>query len=503
MLVFTVLISVVLSFIIWRTILFIVWVNRTLRMTSNIPITPFFETLLKLGKAQNLEEMYNLFIGLKDTYMDSEDQILRTWVGPKLFLTIGNPKHIETVLSSQDAIQKDSVYEYFTLFGAGPFALNGSRWAELRKPLNKLITKPMIESNLGVFYEKATKLSNILSKLAQNGNSVDMRHYIANYFADTLAVSTFGHELNELEQDKWNLAENIERVISGAVILIAKFPYCLSFALAIRSKEGQKALQSSKCLWSACNEMIDGRLANKQKLGETLDEEPKFYSDIVQQVAKKRNLNKLERGQLAGDVLVGGYDTSAVTAATVLLMLAMFPEHQEGVYNEQINLVGDDTSVPLTWEQLSNMHYLTRVIKETLRRHNPPTIARVAANDIDLGKYKIPKGATIFIILYLLHRHPTCWSHPTEFYPDHFLPEETATRPKSAFYPFSWGPRSCPGKLYAMISMKVLLSILIRKYKFETDLKFEDLKYKFGIMLEVAQGYHLRIKLRHPTSNEL
>lgn len=46
----------------------------------------------------------------------------------------------------------------------------------------------------------------------------------------------------------------------------------------------------------------------------------------------------------------------------------------------------------------------------------------------------------------LLHRDPDIWTHPDEFYPDHFLPEEAAARPKGSYFPFSWGPRSCPGK---------------------------------------------------------
>lgn len=65
------------------------------------------------------------------------------------------------------------------------------------------------------------------------------------------------------------------------------------------------------------------------------------------------------------------------------------------------------------------------------------------------GDYKLPKGATLFITLYSLHRNTKIWSHPNEFHPDHFLPEECARRPKGSYLPFSWGPRSCPGiKIY-------------------------------------------------------
>lgn len=60
-------------------------------------------------------------------------------------------------------------------------------------------------------------------------------------------------------------------------------------------------------------------------------------------------------------------------------------------------------------------------------------------------EYTLPKGSTAYLMFYSLHRDPKYWSHPQEFYPDHFLPEEVAKRPKGTYLPFSWGPRSCPG----------------------------------------------------------
>ncbi|KAK9509819.1 hypothetical protein O3M35_007044 [Rhynocoris fuscipes] len=83
------------------------------------------------------------------------------------------------------------------------------------------------------------------------------------------------------------------------------------------------------------------------------------------------------------------------------------------------------------------------------------------------GEYTLPAGCTLYIRLHCLHRNPKFWSHPNEFYPDHFLSEAIANRPKGCYFPFSAGPRGCPGKLYGTIVMKTLLSTLLRKYKFE------------------------------------
>lgn len=57
----------------------------------------------------------------------------------------------------------------------------------------------------------------------------------------------------------------------------------------------------------------------------------------------------------------------------------------------------------------------------------------------------MPTGSSVYMSMYKVHRNPKIWAHPNEFYPDHFLPENVATRPKYSFIPFSAGPRNCPG----------------------------------------------------------
>uniref|UniRef100_T1I0Z7 Uncharacterized protein n=2 Tax=Rhodnius prolixus TaxID=13249 RepID=T1I0Z7_RHOPR len=96
-------------------------------------------------------------------------------------------------------------------------------------------------------------------------------------------------------------------------------------------------------------------------------------------------------------------------------------------------------------------------------------------------------------MLNTLHKNREIWSHPNEFYPDHFLPEEIAKRPKGSYIPFSLGPRNCPGGVYANVSIKTMVSVVIRKYKFETDLQFEKLEYKYSLLLEPVQDYLVRI----------
>ncbi|KAK9509815.1 hypothetical protein O3M35_007042 [Rhynocoris fuscipes] len=249
--------------------------------------------------------------------------------------------------------------------------------------------------------------------------------------------------------------------------------------------------------------MLRDNMKRKETLKDNNEEHSRNFIDVLVDLKARDNLSEEEAARLATDVLIAGFDTTSVTAASALLMLAMFPEHQEAVYQEQLKVIGDDPTVMPTWDQLNSMEYLARVIKEALRLYCPVATLRTASKDIDLGEYKLPEGCTLFIKLHYLHRNPQFWSHPNEFYPDHFLSEAIANRPKGCYFPFSAGPRGCPGKLYGTIVLKILLSTLLRKYKFETYLKYNELKFQYGVQLELCGGYLCRIKHRNKESENV
>lgn len=119
-------------------------------------------------------------------------------------------------MTSPDAADKHYVYKVVELVGNGLFTRNGiittygfkilyfefsylnnnlhikflmftgKEWEELRKPLDKLLTKKMVESNLGMFHKKSIKSCNVLKKYADTGECFNIRHYITNFTLDTV-----------------------------------------------------------------------------------------------------------------------------------------------------------------------------------------------------------------------------------------------------------------------------------------------------------------------------
>lgn len=180
-------------------------------------------------------------------------------------------------------------------------------------------------------------------------------------------------------------------------------------------------------------------------------------------------------------------------------MLGIHKDVQEKVWAEQKAIFGDNMTRDCTFADTMEMKYLERVIMETLRMYPPvPLIARQVDQDVKLasGPYVIPKGASVVILQFAVHRNPNFYPNPDNFDPDNFLPDRMAQRHFYSFIPFSAGPRSCVGRKYAMLKLKVLLSTIVRSFKVDSKMKEDDFKLQADIILKLENGFKIMLEPR-------
>lgn len=63
----------------------------------------------------------------------------------------------------------------------------------------------------------------------------------------------------------------------------------------------------------------------------------------------------------------------------------------------------------------------------------------------------LPDGCYVMIPIFAIHRNPKYWHKPLEFIPERFSPENSASRLRYTYIPFSTGLRDCLGT-YSNIS---------------------------------------------------
>ncbi|EFJ15234.1 hypothetical protein SELMODRAFT_119072 [Selaginella moellendorffii] len=158
-----------------------------------------------------------------------------------------------------------------------------------------------------------------------------------------------------------------------------------------------------------------------------------------------------------------GQETSAALLAWTMLLLALNPDWQTRLRQEVCQVCGQ-VSAPNTLEMLGNLKSMTMVINEALRMYPPvPLLNRYTHNKVKLKELVIPKGTLLLVPLIVINYNEKFWGVDAKsFNPDRFVSQQQ--RP---FLPFSVGPRTCVGQSFAMIETKIILAMILRKFKFE------------------------------------
>ena len=85
-------------------------------------------------------------------------------------------------------------------------------------------------------------------------------------------------------------------------------------------------------------------------------------------------------------IYIKGHDTTGVALNWIIFCIGNNPEVQEKVHEEIDYVFGNDND-PATKQQLSELKYLDRVVKEALRLYpSAPIISRHLDHDVTIGK---------------------------------------------------------------------------------------------------------------------
>jgi cytochrome P450 family 4 len=85
-----------------------------------------------------------------------------------------------------------------------------------------------------------------------------------------------------------------------------------------------------------------------------------------------------------------GHDTTSSAMSFCCFTLAKHPEVQQKVFEEIRSVIGDDKNKSITIQDLNNLNYLERVIKETLRMYPPVAVfGRKIKEDVTISRENI------------------------------------------------------------------------------------------------------------------
>jgi retinoid hydroxylase len=162
-------------------------------------------------------------------------------------------------------------------------------------------------------------------------------------------------------------------------------------------------------------------------------------------------------------LLFAGHETLTSAIASFCLLMAQHPDVLERVRAEQERFKHRE---PLTLDDLKQMEYLDRVLKEVLRLVPPVGGGfREVIQSCEINGYTIPKGWSVLYHIGLTHQDSTLYPNPQQFDPERFDPARTGEDRPFGYAPFGGGVRECLGKEFARLEMKIFAALLVRDYE--------------------------------------
>lgn len=137
------------------------------------------------------------------------------------------------------------------------------------------------------------------------------------------------------------------------------------------------------------------------------------------------------------------------------------------------------------------------VIHESLRLFPPSAfVSRESLEDMAIGRLMVPKGTSIWIPIATLHHDKQIWGEDAdEFRPERFANGiHGACNAPHAYMPFGLGARKCVGKNLAMVELKIVLSLILSRFRFSLSPKYKHsptfsltIGPEFGVLLIVSK----------------
>ncbi|KZV98310.1 cytochrome P450 [Exidia glandulosa HHB12029] len=406
-----------------------------------------------------------------------------SYVFGKEIVVLGDPKAIHHVLTAAARTYERPMLDRIALeqwFGPSLFSASYDVHRRMRKTLNPAFARSTVEDVSGVVFDLAHKLvSSWASEVADGGTKrIELTHDLPRLTLDAIGMTTFRYNISHTNQAIFGTLEKMGNSPQPTAFdeimaeVVAHFPILLR--LPNEMKTWIATLRSE--LGRVADELVNGAVQTHGMHGTVLD-------------ALTAPDSRASREEIVAQIiglLFAGHETSANVIAEGLYELAAHPEIQERLHDE---LVAAEQKVDheLNLADLENndlLPFFDAVIREVIRcKAVLAFISRTAAADdviplqFSLSKtgehaFKVQRGQEVMIpVRDGVNVDPRLWGDDAEeFRPERWLekdeiPEEARLiQGWSNTLSFGDGPSACLGRTFAVAEIKIVISLVIRRF---------------------------------------
>lgn len=324
------------------------------------------------------------------------------------------------------------------LLGEGLLRAEGDAWRRRRKLVAKLFAK----GQTGRYAQTMTACAQRVADSWQHDQEIDVGLEMARVTLDIVSQTLFGVAEQQAVEE---VADAMARAQASFSAKMGSFPPVPDWVPTAANRQLNAALA-----------VLDARVHAiiRKRRAERLRDRDDVLSRLLE--AKDEDGDPLTDTQIRDEVMnlyVAGHETTAATLAWTFHLLGGHCADYTRVLTEAAHL-GESPST----EFREALTYTDRCVSESVRLYPAAYFfGRTAQEDISLRGHNIPRGATVYMSPYVMHRRADFWPEPERFDPSRF--ERTAQdRPKYHYMPFGGGPRVCVGMHFSQLEATLCLA---------------------------------------------
>lgn len=346
----------------------------------------------------------------------------------------------------------------------------GDYWRRMRSIcVNQLLNSNRVQAFGNVREEE---IAHIIKEIRGSRAAVNLSKMLSNFASDVICRAAFGMKFNG-ERDGIDFKELHEKheELVGSINLGDFIPW-LAWINHVNGVERDIKRVSSdmdRFLEGLVQEHMDSlrkihgrnQEANYEKTQDFVDVLLELQQDHTAEISLTRESIKA----IILDMFVAGSTTTFATLEWAMSELLRNPSIMESLQKEVRGITGGKASI--TESDLEKMEYLKAVIKETFRLHPPVPLLlpRISSQETQLNGYDIPARTQVIVNIWSIHKDPTFWKEPEQFNPERFLNSSIDFKGQHFnLIPFGSGRRGCPGILFGVANIELVLANLVDKF---------------------------------------
>jgi cytochrome P450 len=363
--------------------------------------------------------------------------------------------------------------------GAGLLTSRGDLHARQRRLMLPVFRKSRIESYAGIMVEYAQHTRDRW----RDGEEINATEEMMKLAMALAAKALFGHDI---EGDSEGVSRNLSILLDFFARLMSPL---LQLSLKLPLPSTLRVRRALREMDEVIYRMVELRRRNPLAGGDLL-------SLLVQAKDDETNAFMTEK-QLRDELftlLMAGHETTANVLGWTVYLLGRHPEVDERVYAEARSVMAGRTR--LVAADAERLPYTRMVVTEAMRLYPPAWfVGRTALEEVMLGGYTIPRGASVLMSQYVMQRDGRYFDDPEAFRPERWSKGFLEALPRGAFFPFSAGDRHCIGEGFAWLEALLALATLVERWRLEL-VPGQDIRPNPSITLRPNAGIRMIVRRR-------